>query len=70
LHYLTVAELSGLIRKRAIFPVEIVRSQLARIRELDPALNAFALVTEDSALAQARVAEAEILAEDYRGPLH
>ena len=70
LHYLTLAELSGLIRKRAISPVEVVESQLARIRELDATLNAYALVTEDSALAQARAAEAEIIAGDYRGPLH
>ena len=70
LHYLTLAELSSLIRKRAISPVEIVKSQLARIRELDSTLKAYALVTEDSALAQARAAEAEILAGNYRGPLH
>jgi amidase len=70
LHYLTLAELSGLIAKRAISPVEVVRSQLDRIRELDAELHAFALVMEDSALQQARAAEAEILAGNYRGPLH
>jgi amidase len=70
LHYLTLAEVSGLIRRRSVSPVEVVTSQLARIRELDIALNAYVLVTEDLALAQARTAEAEILAGDYRGPLH
>ncbi len=70
LHYLTLAELSGLIRRRAISPVEVVTSQLARIRELDPTLHAYALVMEDSALSQARAAEAEIVAGNYRGPLH
>ena len=70
LHYLSLAEISGLICTRAVSPVEIVKSQLMRIRELDATLNAYALVTEDSALAQAREAEAEISAGDYRGPLH
>lgn len=70
LHYFTLAELSGLIRKRAISPVEIVQSQLARIRQLDATLHAYALVTGDSALAQARAAESEILTGHYRGPLH
>jgi amidase len=69
-HYLSLAELSHLIRRRAISPVEIVRSQAVRIRELDATLHAYALVLEDSALAQARTAEAEILAGNYRGPLH
>ena len=50
--------------------MEIVQSQLARIRGLDATLHAYALVTEDLALAQARVAEAEILAGEYGGPLH
>jgi amidase len=66
----TLAEVAGLIRNRSVSPVELVASQLARICALDDALNAFALVTEDVALAQARAAEAEILAGGYRGPLH
>jgi amidase len=70
LHYLSLGELAGLLRKRAVSPVEIIQSQLARIRALDPALHAYALLMEPSALAQARNAEAEILAGDYRGPLH
>ena len=70
LHYLSVTELSGLIRKRALSPVEVVESQLARIRNLDSALHAYAMVTEDAALEQARRAEAEIASGRYRGSLH
>jgi len=70
LHYLTLAELAGLIRTRAVSPVEIVTAQLNRIQELDGTFHAYALVTTESALAQARTAEAEILAGRYRGPLH
>jgi amidase len=69
-HYLSIAELATLIHRRAISPVEAVQSQLARIRDLDATLNAYALVTEESALAQARAAEAEIAAGNYRGALH
>jgi amidase len=69
-HFLTVAELAGLIRKRAISPVEVVQSQLGRIQELEPALQACALVLADSALVQARTAEAEIRSSNYLGPLH
>jgi amidase len=70
MHYLTVAELSTLIRTREISPVEVLAWQIARIRELDDTLNAYALVTEETARAEARVAEAEIRAGSYRGPLH
>ena len=59
-----------MIRKRDISPVEVVKSQLARIRKLDPTLNAYALVMEESALAQAQAAEAKIMRGDYCGPLH
>ena len=70
LHYLSLAEVSTLIRTRALSPVEAVQAQLARIRELDPTLNAYTLVTEESALVDARAAEVEIMAGNYRGPLH
>lgn len=70
LHYLTLAEVAGLIRTRAVSPVVIVTAQLDRIHGLDSTLHAYALVTAESALAQARIAEAEIHAGHYRGPLH
>ena len=70
LHYLSLAEVATLIRTRALSPVEAVQAQLARIRELDPTLNAYTLVTEESALVDARAAEVEIMAGNYRGPLH
>lgn len=70
LHYLTLAAVAELIRARAVSPVEIVTAQLDRIRELDGTLHAWALVTSESALAQARAAEAAIRAGHYLGPLH
>lgn len=58
------------IRKRELSPVELVRAQLARIEARNPALHAYLTVLAESALAEARVAEREIAAGRWRGPLH
>ena len=50
--------------------MELTRSCLARIEQLNPTLNAFITVTAESALEEARRAEAEIHSGKYRGPLH
>jgi aspartyl-tRNA(Asn)/glutamyl-tRNA(Gln) amidotransferase subunit A len=68
--YLPVRELGNRIRKRAISPVELAESYLDRSRKLGPKFNAFATLTEERALAQARAAEKEIAGGHYRGPLH
>jgi aspartyl-tRNA(Asn)/glutamyl-tRNA(Gln) amidotransferase subunit A len=70
LHFLTIAEASGLIRQRKLSPVDLTRAFLDRIEAVDPRLNAYLLVTADRALAQAKAAEAEIVAGAYRGPMH
>jgi len=67
---ISIAEASDLLRRRKISPVEITRSCLNRIEELNPTINAFITVMHDSALAQAREAEIEIGAGNWRGPLH
>src|SRR5260370_42138462 len=53
-----------------VSPVEVVIACLKRIEQLNPKLNAFITVLAEQALAQARVAEAEIKAAKWRGPLH
>jgi aspartyl-tRNA(Asn)/glutamyl-tRNA(Gln) amidotransferase subunit A len=68
--YLSVRELGDRIRVRDISPVELTESYLARSESLGPKLNAYATITRDLALKQARDAEAEIAAGRYRGPLH
>ena len=68
--YSTVAQLAPGIRSRRVSPVALTESYLARIEALDPKLHAFAAVTRDLALEQARRAEKEIGAGTYRGPLH
>src|SRR5215472_6805000 len=68
--YLPAGELSERIRRRQLSPVELTESYLERSRTLGPQLNAFARLTPDLALAQARAAEKEIAAGNHRGPLH
>jgi Asp-tRNA(Asn)/Glu-tRNA(Gln) amidotransferase A subunit family amidase len=68
--YLSVRELAGRIRTKQISPVELTESCLARSEKFDPQLHAYVTIMHDLALAQARRAEAEIGAGNYRGPLH
>lgn len=66
----SIAGASELLRRKEISPVELMRVCLSRIEQLDPKINAFITVLEESALAEARAAEAEIFAGNWRGPLH
>ncbi len=58
------------VQTRELSASEVVRACLERIERLNPTLNAFITVLADEALAQARVAEEEIKAGRWRGPLH
>src|SRR6185503_4358158 len=51
-------------------PVELTEAFLARIEALEPRLRAFARVTPERALDDARRAEAELDRGEWRGPLH
>ena len=66
----SILETSELLRKRTVSPVELTNECLALIEKLNPKLKAFITVTADSALAEARRAEAEIRRGEWRGPLH
>jgi aspartyl-tRNA(Asn)/glutamyl-tRNA(Gln) amidotransferase subunit A len=68
--YMPVRELGKRIRAKQISPVELTESYLARSERLGPKLNAYATATRELALQQARAAEKEIAAGNYRGPLH
>ena len=67
---LTLAEAAARIRARRVTPVALVEACLERIREWQPHINAFIMVTSELALEQARTAQAEIARGSYRGPLH
>src|SRR3979490_2967839 len=66
----SIRQLAPLLQRKEISPLEVTRTCLERIEKLNPALNAFITVTADSALAEARRAEAEIGRGQWRGPLH
>ena len=68
--YMTAGQLSPLIQRKAISPVEIVQAHLQRIHSLEPTLNSFITLLPEQAMAAARQAEREIGAGNYRGPLH
>src|SRR5712691_5427555 len=68
--FLTISELSELIRSRKVSPVEITRTILERIEKLNPTLNAYITVTSDLAMKSAHEAESEIQQKKWRGPLH
>lgn len=65
----TIAAAARLIADRAVSPVELTRHCLDRIAASDGAVHAFHTVTEERALADARAAEARMLAGTRRGPL-
>jgi len=68
--FLTILELSELIRARKISPVEVTRATLERIDRLNPVVNAYITVTADLAMKSAQEAESEIQRNRWRGPLH
>ena len=67
---LSIAEAQRLIRRGDLSPLDLVEAYVARIRRLDPQLNAFVTVTEERAVERARALEAEVAAGRWRGPLH
>ncbi len=70
LAFLSVAELSGLIRRRKVTASELTQLYLIRLKRHDPKLLCVVNLTEERALRQAAAADAEIRAGRYRGPLH
>ncbi|UFN51013.1 amidase [Roseomonas sp. OT10] len=67
---LTALEARRLIGTRKLSPVELVQSCLARIGEVDKAVNAMVALDTDRALAAARNAEREAKGGARLGPLH
>src|SRR5262247_12223 len=70
LFHLTIHEAQNLIRNRTLSPVELTRAILHRVEAVDSRLHAFLNLMADSAMAEARRAEAEVLQGQHRGALH
>ena len=68
--FLSVAELSDLLRTGEVSPVEATEAYLDRIDSKDGQIGAYLTILRDQALEAARAAEREIAQGQYRGPLH
>ena len=66
----TVAEAAALIAAKKLSPVELTQACLDRMHRMNGALHAFIHPTEERALADARKAEADVMKDGPRGPLH
>jgi len=70
LYFLSLTELAKRIETKKLSPVELTQLYLDRSQKFGPRFNAYALLTPDLALDQAKAAEKEIQRGHYRGPLH
>ncbi|MBI3404318.1 MAG: amidase, partial [Acidobacteria bacterium] len=68
--YMTVEQLGEQIKEKKISPVELTEAYLARLEKYGAKLGAVATITRETALTEARAAEAEISKGKYRGLLH
>jgi aspartyl-tRNA(Asn)/glutamyl-tRNA(Gln) amidotransferase subunit A len=66
----TIAEAARQIAAKQLSPVELTKACLERVHTLDDRLRAFVHLTEERALAEARTAEAVIMANGPSGSLH
>ncbi len=62
MHEKTLAELSQALQSKALSSVELTQHYLKRIEQLDGSLNSYITVTAESALEQAKAADARIAA--------
>jgi Asp-tRNA(Asn)/Glu-tRNA(Gln) amidotransferase A subunit family amidase len=68
--YASVTQLSRWIERRELTSERLTQIYLRRIEKFDPKLRCVITLPREHALAQARKADAEIAAGQYRGPLH
>ena len=68
--YLSAGELSRLIQRKDVSPVEVIDAHLDRIAATDGVLNSFITLLPEQARAAARRAETQIQEGHYLGPLH
>ena len=68
--FMPIRDLGELVRTREVSPVELAEIFLGRLESIGPRYNAVVTVTRERAMEQARRAEGEIVAGDYKGLLH
>lgn len=67
---LTIRHLSKLISSREISCLEVVDATIERIQKLNPKLNAFITILDESARREAKHADSLVKQGKYLGPLH
>lgn len=70
LSFYSIGQLASLIKQQKITSTELTKFYLARLRKHDPTLHCVITLTEELALQQAKRADEEIKAGNYKGPLH
>ena len=68
--FLTIGEASSLIKDKKLSPVELTQAYLDRMGAIDGKVKSYVTPLPESALQEARVAEADIQKGNYHGPLH
>src|SRR5437660_10968370 len=68
--FLSISDLSKRIESKKLSPVELSELYLDRSQKFGPRFNAYATLTPEIALEQAKAAERDIKRGHYRGPLH
>lgn len=67
---MTVAQMANAIKTKRLSPVEIMDAVLQRIERLNPKVNAYCTLVAETALRQAKAAEASVMRGEALGPLH
>jgi aspartyl-tRNA(Asn)/glutamyl-tRNA(Gln) amidotransferase subunit A len=70
LAFFSLTQASQAVQTKELSPVDLTKACLSRIEKLDGKLKSFITVTADSAIEEARRAEAEIGRGQWKGPLH
>ncbi len=68
--FYSIPQLAFLIKNRKISSEQLTRLYIGRLKKYGPLLHNVIELTEDIAIRQAKKADAEIAAGNYRGPLH
>lgn len=68
--FYSILQQAALLKTQQITAVELTEIYLTRIKKYDATLLSVTTITEERALAQAKKADAEIAAGNYRGVLH
>ena len=68
--YTPVRDLAAQVKSKKLTSAKLTETCLQRLETLGPKLNAVVTVMRESALAEARAADAEIAKGKHRGPLH